>query len=165
MPISSLVATFALSLALAGDLFIWIWTSWMSSPLDTQGPVWLVAALAIWGLGLKSRQNPATRIGITLLTAGALISVIGLLIDINLLRALALTTMLTGLAALSGISMKSSLIGAALMILAIPTTAFLLGNVIHSLTGLGYHYGVIIKWPIAALLILPLALQHWRTRR
>lgn len=161
----NLLAALILSLALAGSVFEWFWMSWQQSPLDRQGPIWAVLAVLVLAAAWRSRGDARIATGTVLLLGGAALAMLGLLVDVNLARAVALIMMLTGVAALAGLRTHAVIAFAVLLLFATPTTAFLLGDVIHSVTGLGYDYGVIVKWPLALLTLVPVAIALLRNPR
>ncbi|MEM7252238.1 MAG: hypothetical protein AAF493_12515 [Pseudomonadota bacterium] len=137
--------------AISAPAFLWALAAWRDSPLDRQGPLFILVAVLL--LLVTSRDRVRGAIHFSALFLGVLAYLGAKTVAINLLFAVALVCMTFFLCRLFGWTSRSALGAAALIGLAMPTTAFLLGR-LSELFGLaGLADGVVWKWPIAAVFV------------
>ncbi|MGB0712412.1 MAG: hypothetical protein ACPGUC_02520 [Gammaproteobacteria bacterium] len=153
-----LLPSVLLCLALAWPVSAWVVTAWADSPLDRQGPFWALAGSLVYAMAWLDRRTPEMEmrwlVALWLVMVGVLAAMFGMVGDINFIHAAGIVCMVAGLALAIGLPVRGIVVGSVLWLLALPFSAFLFGKAAHAIAGLGFEAGVVLKWVLAAALLL-----------
>lgn len=128
----------------------WVVDAWRQSPMDRQALLFLLLLVPWFGFSRRVRVARARlSVWLSLSVILAVLSfLLGLIADIHLAQALALPLLSYPLLRLLRLRHASALAAALIIFLALPTTAYLFGQLVNMSIGEGLRVGVGVKWAV-----------------